>query len=147
VSVKTRISLFVLLVLGLHALPVLSYQGVRQTRWPFLTWAMYARSYPAGPIEVVLRRLVVTSHNGATREISQRDVGLSSPAFKNNYLAPISRGDSTAARWLIDQLDRIGPDSVAELRLETTRYRLVDPGVAVDTLPPLRFPAHAVPSR
>ena len=46
---RTRISLFILLILGLHAIPVLWYQGERQTRWPFLAWAMYARSFPPGP--------------------------------------------------------------------------------------------------
>jgi hypothetical protein len=141
VSAKTRISLFLLLVLGLHALPVLSYQGARQTRWPILTWAMYARSYPAGPIEIVTRELIMVPRSGPSRAISQYDVGLTWPAFNNNYLAPLSRGDSAAARWLIDRLNTTGPDSVAELRLQTIRHRLVEPGVATDTLPPQVYPA------
>ncbi|MEP6688259.1 MAG: hypothetical protein ABJC36_07905 [Gemmatimonadales bacterium] len=130
-----------MLMLGLHALPVLSYQGARQTRWPFLTWAMYARSYPAGPVEIVTRQLIVTSRSGASRQISQYDVGLTISAFNNNYLAPVSRGDSAAARWLIDRLNATGGDSVVELRLQTIRYRMIEPGVATDTLPPLIYRA------
>jgi hypothetical protein len=127
-------------MLGLHALPVLSYQGARQTRWPFLTWAMYARSYPAGPIEVETRQLVATWRSGASRAVTQYDVGLSWPAYNNGYLAPISRGDSAAARWVIGRLNRFGGDSVAEIRMQTIRYRLIDPGVATDTLPVLVYP-------
>jgi hypothetical protein len=138
-SARTRISLFILLILGLHAIPVLSYQGVRQTRWPFLTWAMYARSYPPGPIDLVMRELIAVAPDGKPREVNYWDVGLSSPAFKNNYLEPFSRGDSAAARWLVERLDRVGPDSVAELRLEIVRHRLVESGVAVDTLPGMVF--------
>ena len=54
-QLKTRISLFILLIIGLHAVPVVFYQGERQTRWPFLAWAMYSQSYPAGPITVAKR--------------------------------------------------------------------------------------------
>jgi hypothetical protein len=149
VSAKTRVSAFLLVVLGLHALPVLSYQGVRQTRWPFLAWAMYARSYPPGPIEVVIRELVAVSPEGAQHEVGARDVGLSGPAFRNNYLAPLSRGDTTAGRWLVDRLNRLRADSVTQVRIETVRYRLVDgdPGVAVDTLVVVAYPASHMAER
>lgn len=140
-NVRTRVSLFILLILGLHALPILSYQGVRQTRWPFLLWAMYAQSTPPGPIEALTRQLVATSREGTRRVITSKDVGLTLPGFASNYLAPFSRGDTSAARWLVDRLNRLGPDSIAELRLETTRSRLVDSGIALDTLPPVVFPA------
>ena len=134
-------------MLGLHALPVLSYQGARQDRWPFLTWAMYARSYPAGPIDVDIRQLVAVTASGNRRVIVQKNVGLSTPTFNNNYLAPFGRGDTAAGRSLIDRLNRAGGDSVVQLRLETYRYRLVDPGVAKDTLTPIVFPATPTAAR
>jgi len=146
-SVRTRISILILLIVGLHALPVLSYQGTRQTRWPFLAWAMYAESYPPGPIEVVTRQLVATSRNGTSRLITYRDVGLSSPGLSSGYLRPFGRGDTSAGRWLVDRLNRVGPDSVAELRLQTFRYRLVDSGVVVDTLPVVVYPANPQAAR
>jgi hypothetical protein len=135
------VSLFLLLVLGLHAVPVLFYQGTRQTRWPFLAWAMYAQSYPPGPIEAFTRQLFAISRHGTRRAINYKDVGLSSPGFSSGYLAPFGRGVTAAGRWLVDRLNRVGPDSVAELRLETLRYRLVDSGVALDTLPPVVYSA------
>jgi hypothetical protein len=149
VSARTRVSLFIIMVLALHALPVLSYQGVRQTRWPFLVWAMYARSYPPGPIEVVLRQLVAVSPNGTRHEVDQGDVGLSGPAFRNNYLAPLTRGDTTAGRWLLNRLNRLRPGSVTQVRIETVRYQLVDgdPDVAVDTLPAVAYPASHIVER
>jgi hypothetical protein len=146
-SVRTRVSILILLILGLHALPVLSYQGTRQTRWPFLAWAMYAQSYPPGPIEAVTRRLVATSRHGTSRPIAYRDVGLTSPGFSSNYLQPLGRGDTSAARRLVDRLNRLGPDSVAQLRLETIRYRMVDSGVAVDTLPVVVYSANPQATR
>jgi hypothetical protein len=81
------------------------------------------------------------SRDGVSRRVTYRDVGLSGPGFSNNYLAPFSRGDSSAARWVVDRLNRTWPDSVTELRLETVRYRLVDPGLAIDTLPVLVYRA------
>ena len=148
-TAKTRVSAFLIVVLGLHALPVLSYQGLRQTRWPFLAWAMYARSYPPGPIEADLRELVAVSPDGTRHEVDPRDVGLSGPAFRTNYLGPFSRGDTTAGRWLVDRLNRLGADSVVQVRLEAVRYRLVDgdPGVAVDTLDVVAYPAGHIAER
>jgi hypothetical protein len=37
-------------------------------------------------------------------------------------------------------MNRLGPDSVAQIRLETLRYRLVESGIAVDTLPAVVYP-------
>jgi hypothetical protein len=140
VSVKTRVSLFILLVLGLHAIPVLFYQGVRQTRWPFLLWAMYAQSTPPGPIQALTRRLYAVTPGGTAREITSVDVGLTLPGFASNYLAPISRGDTAAGRWVINRLHQVGMDSVVQLRLVTARSTLVDTGIAVDTLPVVVYP-------
>jgi hypothetical protein len=137
---KTGVSVFIILVLALHALPVLSYQGVRQTRWPFLAWAMYAKSYPPGPIVVTIRRIFGVSTDGRRREVTPYLVGLSGPAFRNTYLLPLENGDSAVARRLGNTVNREGRDIMAQLRLETTQYRLVDSGVVVDTAPPVTFP-------
>jgi hypothetical protein len=67
-------------------------------------------------------------------------VGLSGPAFRNTYLLPLENGDSAVARRLANTVNREGRDIMAQLRLETTQYRLVDSGVVVDTAPPVTFP-------
>jgi hypothetical protein len=145
VSARTKISAFILLVLALHALPVLSYQGAQQTRWPFLVWAMYARSTPPGPIQAFMYQLSAVSAHGTTRTITAKDIGLSTPGFNGLYIGPFSRGDTSAGRWLLDRLNRIGPDSVAQIRLQRLQYRLIDSGIAVDTLPGVVYPP-ATPS-
>jgi hypothetical protein len=137
---KTGVSVFIILVLALHALPVLSYQGVRQTRWPFLAWAMYAKSYPPGPIVVTIRQIFGVSTDGRRREVTPYLVGLSGPAFRNTYLLPLENGDSAVARRLGNTVNREGRDIMTQLRLETTQYRLVDSGVVVDTAPAVTFP-------
>jgi hypothetical protein len=96
---------------------------------------MYAESYPPGPIQAKAYQLVAISAGGTTRPISNADIGLSRPALASRYIRPLSRGDTSAGRWLVDRLNRLGPDSVVQLRLETLNYRLVERGIAVDTLP------------
>ena len=146
---KLWISLLILLVLGLHALPVLSYQGYQQTRWPFLTWAMYARSYPPGPIQVVVRRLIARATSGAEREVTYYQVGLSKAAFRNAYLVPLSKHDSVAARELLTRLNQKRDDKLVRIRLEQVRSTLSDTGVAREELPVIDYqaaPGHEVSS-
>lgn len=145
-STRAKISAFILVVLALHALPVLSYQGAQQTRWPFLVWAMYAQSTPPGPIQAFVQQLVAVSPRGTTRKITYKDVGLSVPALASRYTRPFGRGDTAAGRWLVDRLNRLRPDSVAQILLETLRYRLVESGIAVDTLPDVVYPPSAPPT-
>jgi hypothetical protein len=144
---RTSITIFILLILGLHAVPILSYQGLRQTRWPFLLWAMYAESYPPGPIEAMRRQLLAVSSRGVIRPINYRDVGLTRPGFSGNYLMPLGRGDTSAGRWLMERLNRVGPDTTVRLQLETIRWRLVDTGIALDTLPGVVYPPPPQPGR
>jgi hypothetical protein len=137
---KSSISVFILLILGLHAVPVLFYQGLRQTRWPFLLWAMYAQSYPPGPIEAMRRQLTAITASGTKRPVTYKDVGLTLPGFTGNYVMPLGRGDTSAGRWLIGRLNQVGPDTVVGLQLQTIRWRLVDSGIAFDTLPGIVYP-------
>lgn len=132
---RVWISAFILVIIGLHALPVLSYQGSRQTRWPFLTWAMYARSYPPGPIQAVTRRLVGTTAGGAEHEITPGDLGLPFPAFRNAYLMPISKHDSSAAGALTTRLNPARTDPFVAVRLEALQSTLADTGVVRDSMP------------
>ena len=139
-SAQTKISAFILVVLALHGLPVLSYQGAQQTRWPFLVWAMYAQSTPPGPIEAFMYEFLAISPQGKSRTFTSKDVGLSGSALGSRVTRPMIRGDTSAGRWVLDRLNRLGRDSVAQVRLETFRYRLVESGVAVDTLPAVVYP-------
>lgn len=136
---KLWISLLILLVLGLHAVPVLSYQGYRQTRWPFLTWAMYARSHPPGPVQVMTRRLIGTAASGAEENITAYALGLPGPAFRNAYFVPLSKHDSSAAAELLTRLNRGRNDALVAIRLEEVRSTLSDTGVVREELPIITY--------
>lgn len=144
---RTRISLLILLIIGLHAVPVLSYQGQRQTRWPFLAWAMYARSYPPGPIMVVTGRVLATSASGKEEEVTPQLVGLPTPTYRQTYLAPLLKGDSTPVGGLIRLLNRERHDPVIQLRLEGEKLILADTGVVKETIPAVTYRADASASR
>jgi hypothetical protein len=132
-SNKTRISLLILLILGLHAVPVLSYQG--------------ERSFPPGPIEVATRRIVATYASGNEEEVTQRLVGLPTPAFKKTYIVPLWKGDSAPAYELIERLNRGRSDPVVQLRLEGQRQALVDTGVVREALPVVTYRAQPPATR
>jgi hypothetical protein len=144
---KTRISLLILLVIGLHAVPVLFYQGERQTRWPFLSWTMYAKSFPPGPITMAMRRLVATSASGREEEVTPELLGMPMPAFRNAFVTPLRQGDSSPAYVLVQRLNQGRSDPVVRLRLEGLRLTLVDTGVVKDSVPVLTYQVHPSGSR
>ena len=137
---RTWISTLILIVIGLHALPVLSYQGNRQTRWPFMAWAMYARSYPPGPIQVVKRQLIGTSASGREEAITDGTLGLPFSTFRAVYILPIEKHDTTTGRTLLAKLNPKRTDPLVAVRLETVRARMLATGVVWDTLPAISLP-------
>lgn len=138
---KLWISLLILLAIGLHAVPVVFYQGQRQTRWPFLAWAMYAKSLPPGPIETKQRRLVGVTLNGDEETVTAPLVGVSRSTFGRTYIQPMWAGDSTAALALITRLNREREDPFVAVRLEGETYTVTDTGVVKEPFPPVIYRA------
>ena len=91
------ISIVILLVIGLHAVPVL-YRRERGTLWPFMQWAMYKNSRKAGPIDVHQRRILAITADGRRDTVTPYLLGLSVTVLKQRYLAPIATGDLTPLR-------------------------------------------------
>jgi hypothetical protein len=133
------ISIVILLIIGLHAVPVLFYQGNSQTGWPILAWAMYARALPPGPIQTTLRHIVGVTQQGRQEQITPRFVGLSKTALRKLYLQPMWIGDSSAARELLDRLNRGRHDPLVELRVEGQKYTLSDGVVLEEKLPVVAY--------
>jgi hypothetical protein len=125
---KTLVSMVILLVIGLQAVPVL-YRSERGTLWPFMQWAMYKNSRKPGPIDTRLRRLVAITATGRSDTVTPRLLGLSITVLKQRYLAPIAKGDLSSAPELIDRLNRHRDDPVVELRLEGETYTVTDTGI------------------
>jgi len=143
---KLWISLFILAVIALHALPVISYQGHRQTRWPILAWAMYAKSYPSGPVETYNRWGVLVTAQGQRIELTAHMVGVSGPGLWKHYIRPLIRGDAALARELFTRLNRNRTDSIVELRAEGERYVVTDTGLDTLPLPPITYRSASTPS-
>jgi hypothetical protein len=127
---KTLVSVVILLVIGLHAVPVL-YRRERGTLWPFMQWAMYKNSREAGPIDARQRRIVAISATGRRDTLTPRLLGLSITVLTQRYLVPIATGDLSPAPELIDRLNRHRDrdDLVVELRLEGETYTVTDTGI------------------
>ncbi len=144
---KVWISLLILTVIGLHALPILSYQGHRQNRWPILAWAMYAKSFPPGPIEALRKRIVTVAASGARSELSPHEVGVSRPTLGKSFTRPLWDGDTATARDLFRRLNRDRADPIVEFRLEGEKYSVSDTGVVKETFPPIIYRAESLPQR
>jgi hypothetical protein len=140
---RTWISLAILTVIALHAVPLLSYQGYRQTRWPILVWAMYAKSYPPGPVETERRHLVGITRTARRVEITPWLAGVPLPAMGKKFVRPLLQGDSTRATELFHRLNQNRPDPVVEIRVEQERYAVSDTGLVVDTMPVVSY--HTAP--
>ncbi len=125
---KTLVSIVILLVIGLHALPVL-YRSERGTLWPFMRWTMYRNSREAGPIDTHQRRILAITATGRSDTVTPRLLGLSITVLKQRYLVPIATGDLSPAPELIDRLNRHRDDPVVELRLEGETYTVTDTGI------------------
>ena len=139
---KAWISVLIFLILGLHTSPVLSYQRNRQTRWPFLSWTMYAKSFPPGPIQTMRRRIMATTVNGKKDQLTAHFVGVSGPVLGTMYIRPLWAGDSAAARQLLNRLNREREDPFVEVWVEGERYTLSDSGITKEDVHGTNFRVH-----
>lgn len=138
---KLWISIFILLVIGLHAVPVLSFQGNRQTRWPILAWAMYAKSNPPGPIEMMKRRIVGVTAAGRQELVTPHLVGVNRGALTTRYVRSMWLGDTAVAQQLLSRLNHERKDPFVELRLEGEKYTLVGDSIVKEDFPVLTYRA------
>jgi hypothetical protein len=139
---RVLISTTIVLVIGLHAVPVL-YRSQRGQLWPFMQWAMYKGSSPPGPVQTRTRRIVARTSSGREEEITPATLGLSITVLESWYQRPLQFGDSTAARRLMERLNRDRDDSIVAVRLESAVYTVTDTGLAREESPPLTYHASA----
>lgn len=143
---KTAISVLILLAIGLHAVPLL-HAGERKRLWPFLVWAMYKNSRPAGPIQTNIRRLVGITRRGAAEVLTAEVIGLGPPAIDRMYIRPMLDGDSTGALRLADRLNRTRVDPFVEFHLGGDKYTVTDGGIVRQENPVLIYPVDSSASR
>jgi hypothetical protein len=143
---KVWISIFILLVIALHAVPVLD-AGIRKRAWPFLDWAMYKDSRAPGPIQARKKRITGVTLDGQKEAVTPSLVGSTGFAFQALYTSPMLRGDSSAAQNLFRRLNLQRKDPFVELRLESETYTVTDTGVARQENPVVTYRADPSPSR
>lgn len=144
---KTLISILILLVIGLHAVPVLLDRGSRQILWPFLVWAMYKDSRPPGPITMWKSRIIGVTAKGESEEVTADLLGMTSFALVRTYIRPLLTRDSAVARQLITQLNRQRQDPIVELRVNRETYTATDTGIVRVDDPTITYPIHPSESR
>jgi hypothetical protein len=135
---KMLISIFILLVIGLHALPVL-LDRQHQVTWPFLMWSMYKDARPAGPIKGWKTRVTATTATGGTAMVNSDLVGLSGPTIGRMFLQPWIKGDTSAARLLLNRLNRGRSESFVQLQMTRETYTVSDSGLVRGDPPLLTY--------
>jgi hypothetical protein len=137
-SYKLAVSFAILLVIGLHAAPLVN-PGESRRLWPFLMWAMYKNSHPRGPIYANKRTMTGTTARGETMEVTAESVGLGPPAMIRMYLRPMLAGNLLAAERFLRRINREREDPVVKLRLAGQRYTVTDTGLATEDLPVITY--------
>jgi hypothetical protein len=135
---RAWISVFIVLVIALHAVPLLS-AGLRKKAWPFLEWAMYKRSHAPGPIRTVTKHITGVTSKGHRVAVTPYFLGSSRFALQGLYEVPMWRGDSSAARRLFKRLNSRREDPFIELSLESETYTVTDTGVVKQENPAITY--------
>ncbi len=130
-SAKVWASVWILLVVALHAVPILHNQRQYQTTWPWLKWAMYKDSRPPGPIVGERRRLSGITQSGRQVRIDEDSVGVSRFVVNRTYVMPWLGGDTTAATRLLSQLNQRRRDRLVGIRLSVETYTVTGAGMSV----------------
>jgi len=138
---KLIISIGILVVVGLHAVPVLQrLDGKRQTLWPIMAWGMYRYSFDSSsPVQTRITRLIGIMANGEKWGITPRDIGLSSYAVERQYLMPMRKADSSVAKALAGRLNRQRENPIVELRLESETYTITNTGIVREDNPVVAY--------
>ena len=138
---RTLVSSGILLVIALHAVPVV-YRPERSTLWPILHWAMYKDSKPAGPITTFIRETFAVSASGKREVVDPHLTGLSNFALAKLYFRPMLKGDRDASANLLARLNEERKvDPFVELRMESAQYTVTDSGIVKEDLPLISYRA------
>jgi hypothetical protein len=126
---KALASAVIVLVIALHAVPLV-VPAERGTLWPFMVYAMYKHSRPAGPVEVNQRRILAVTASGARDTVTPDLLGVSITVLDQRYHRPLMTGDTTVIPRIFERLNRGRADPYVELDLVSETYTLTDTGLA-----------------
>jgi len=134
---RTLISAGVLLVIALHAVPLLY---PREGFWPIMQWSMYRNSVAPGPVFTRVRTVTARTKSGKVEPITETTSGLSIFVLERDYFRPWMKGDSTAPSRLLKTLNaQPRQDPLVDVKMEVTKYTVSDSGIVTEQLPPTAF--------
>lgn len=139
---KTLASVVIVLVIGLHAVPVI-HSAERGTLWPFMVWAMYKHSRPAGPVEVNQRHILAVTASGVRDTVTPHRLGLSITVLDQRYHRPLMNGDSSVVPLLFERLNQGRTEPYVELHLVSETYTITDTGLVRTKNPVVTYRAAA----
>jgi hypothetical protein len=125
---KLLASLVIVLVIALHAVPVI-HSAERGTLWPFMVYAMYKHSRPAGPVEVNQRCLLAVTASGQRDTVTDRLLGVSVTVLDQRYHRRLMTGDTSVVPAIFERLNRGRTDPYVELDLVSETYTVTDTGL------------------
>jgi hypothetical protein len=125
---RTLASVIILLVIGLHAVPVV-YSRERGTLWPFMVWAMYKHSRPSGPVEVNERHIEAVTASGASDSVTAPMLGVSITVLDQRFHRPLMSGDTSVVPELFERLNRGRREPYVEVRLVSRTYTITEAGL------------------
>ena len=137
---KIGISILILLVIALHAAPVI-YSAERKTLWPFLRWSMYKGSVGSDGVRAHKRQVIGRSAGGEEVVVTPELAGLSPTVLDQRFLFPMWKGDPAAAQALIARLNGWRADPLVELRIESETWAVTDGRLTKRENPVISFAA------
>jgi hypothetical protein len=140
---KALASAVIVLVVGLHAVPVV-VSAERGTLWPFMVYAMYKHSRPAGPVEVNQRAIVAVTASGLRDTVTDRLLGVSVTVLDQRYHRPLMTGDTSVVSGIFERLNRNRTDPYVELDLVSQTYIITDTGLVRRENPVVTYRAGGV---
>ena len=140
---KLLASVVIVLVIALHVVPVV-YSAERGTLWPFMVYAMYKHSRPAGPVEVNQRAILAVTASGARDTVTDRLLGVSVTVLDQRYHRPLMTGDTTVVPVIFERLNRGRSDPYVRLDLVSETYTVTDTGLARQANPVVTYRAPEV---
>jgi hypothetical protein len=161
-SVHWIISLFIVMVIGLHVLPLLQeLSGKRQTLWPIMVWGMYRYAHPSDK-KINARKIYISARteSGDILEIApirhpivfnflrrnykkhSHRVPLAHYGYKRLFVEPMWQGNKHAAIKLANLLNQDRQDRITHIHIQTHFYNMGDAGIEKVGVPVITYKVH-----
>ncbi len=143
------ISLFIVLIIGFHAVPLIQeLTGRRQTSWPLMVWGMYRKAYPSNmKINVKKTFISAKTRHGSILDVApihhppffnlvsntyrqdEDRILLGHYGYQRLFVKPMLKGDESAARKLAALLNQDRQDRITHIQIQRELYEMGGEGI------------------